>query len=211
VDSWSLALTCAYENGPWRLDGLVRAGFDGYASTRLVDLPTGAYETSARWTGFSGALELGGGYDFTFGDAVLGPFASIGWQTIAQSAFSESGAGGLGLRVAPGAEHNLDTALGARVKKTFRAGGATIVPELSAAWTAQWIDAPRTMAASFEASPGSGFEAASSGGAYHAARLSLGVEARLGETITASGRVETELFRRGYASGAASLGLSVSF
>jgi len=207
----SLALAGAWRSGDFFADAVVRAGYDWYSSSRNVALPTGSFTAKADWTGWNAAVSLGGGYDFHAGGLTFGPIATASWQRISQNGFSDYGAGGFGLNVRQRADQSLNTTLGGRAFTTFETSLGALTPELRLAWGAQWLGAPRSIGASFDGAAGSGFTTKTAGQGYHSAIVDFGLDMALSERLSASARIGLELFRPGYQSQAATLGLRYEF
>jgi uncharacterized protein with beta-barrel porin domain len=84
-------------------DGYIDCGFwityNHYRNHRHVFFPTYDKTTHSSHTGMQFTPHLGGGYDFTIGNAVLEPFTSFDWVVDFQNGYRESGAMPLNMRV----------------------------------------------------------------------------------------------------------------
>lgn len=208
---WSLALLARYRRGNWYGDASIRVGINAFTSSRTLPLPTGTYTAWGKWNGWNTSLSLGGGYDFQAGGFTFGPMASAQWQGLAQDSFTETGACSLGQRIGKRRDGALSTTLGGRVARTFETGFGTVTPELRAAWGAQWLGDARTIPSSFAGYEATGATTQTARHRYHCAILDGAVTMRLRNSLSATARVEVELFRPGYDSQAASIGLRYTF
>jgi autotransporter-associated beta strand protein len=211
VNDWSLAMLAAYRRGDWFVDGLIREGYDTVTANRSLPVPNMVRAARAVWSGWSTTAGLSGGYDFHLGNTTLGPVASLDWQRLGQSAYSETRAGGLGLTVRGRADHALTTTLGGRIYRNFETKFGTVTPEIRLAWEAQWLGAPRTIDASFNGYAQSGFSTRTSRHDYNAALVDTGMSVSMSKTLSVSARFGVELFRPGYTAQAASVGLKYAF
>lgn len=69
-------------------------------------------------------------------DHVLTPMISVEWGSLKQKAYTETGAGDVGLRVDGVTTNRVKSSLGLRYNTSFVAGATTYYPEISAAWNA---------------------------------------------------------------------------
>jgi|GEM_PF-1223577 len=211
VNDWSFGFLAAYRSGPWHADAGVRGAYNTFRSSRSLPLPSGSYTAKGKWDGWNVNGFAGGGYDFTAGDYTLGPLATVSWQRLHENAFKESGAGTLGQSVRARNTEALNTVLGARVARTFETPAGDVTPEVRVGWSAQWLGESQNIVASFIGSPGAAYQVTSTNHAYNSALVDVGVSMRVSSKLTATVRAGVELFRPGYASQAASIGLKYTF
>ncbi|UJX43073.1 autotransporter domain-containing protein [Desulfovibrio sp. JY] len=211
VNDWSLGLLAAYRSGPWHADAGVRGAYNTFRSSRSLPLPMGSYTAKGNWDGWNVDVSAGGGYDFTAGDYTFGPLAAVSWQRLHENGFAETGAGTLGQSIRPRNTEALNTVLGARLARTFETSAGDVTPEVRLGWSAQWLDASQNITASFIGASGSTYQVKSADHAYNSALVDIGVSMRVSPSLTATTRAGVELFRPGYESQAASVGLKYSF
>jgi autotransporter-associated beta strand protein len=211
TSDWSLGLLAAYRSGPWHADAGVRGAYNAFQSSRSLPLPSGSYTAKGIWDGWNVNASIGGGYDFTAGDYTIGPLAAMSWQRLHENAFKESGAGTLGQSIRARNTEALNTVLGARVARTFETSAGDVTPEVRVGWSVQWLGESQNMVASFIGSPGSAYQVKSTNHAYNSALVDVGLSMRVSSKLTATARAGVELFRPGYESQAASIGLKYTF
>ena len=119
--------------------GLARAGWDHYDATRTNNLS--AESSSAKWTGFSGALEIGAGWNHKSGKTLLTPVAALNYAIVTRPGISESG--GFTALVLDSADYqSLRSSLG--VKVSFMEGrldrGVKYAIDASALWRHEFLD-----------------------------------------------------------------------
>jgi autotransporter-associated beta strand protein len=211
VSDFSLALMGSYRRGDWFVEGLVRGGYDVMNANRTIAIPSTTLAAKANWTGWNATAAVDSGYDFHLGETTLGPVASVEWQNLRQNPYSESRAGALGLSINGRSDQSLTTTLGGRIFRKFETKIGAVTPEARLAWEGQWIGAPRSIFASFDGNSQSGFTTKTAFHNYNAALVDAGVSVAMSQSLCATVRVGVELFRPGYTSQAASLGIKYSF
>jgi outer membrane autotransporter protein len=138
--------------GGWYADAAVNGGYNSYDTRRS------ALQGEARSTADGGELNalLGTGYDFKKGALTFGPTATFNYTYVGLNGFTEHGS------LAPLDFHGHDqeslrTALGMKVSYEWKVGGATIKPELRAAWQDEFGDTTYSLDSSFANGAGSAF------------------------------------------------------
>ena len=123
------------------LYGLARVGWDRYETTRSVALSDSCRENGAKWTGFSGAVEIGAGWNHKSGKTMLTPVAALNYSMVTRPGFSEIGSGSA-LNLDSADYQSLRSSLG--VKVSFMEGrmdkGVKYALDASALWHHEFLD-----------------------------------------------------------------------
>lgn len=152
----------SYTQGPVYLDVLAAYAYADNWMTRPIAVPGLAAVTAQGRTGtnqFFGQIETG--YRVELGgiaDAYVTPFVRLQGAAANQNAFSESGAGALGLSVAAQATSSLRTVLGAQLGGAFDLGWRDrLALQVKLGWGHEFADTARPVTASFLGAPLAGF------------------------------------------------------
>lgn len=152
----------SFTQGPAYVDVLAAYAYSDNWMTRPIAVPGVAAVTAQGRTGanqFFGQIEAG--YRFELGgtaDPYLTPFVRLQGATSTQNAFSESGAGALGLSVAAQTTSSLRTVLGAQLGAAFDLGWRDrLAMQLRLGWGHEFSDTARPVTASFLGAPLAGF------------------------------------------------------
>lgn len=92
------SLYAGWSGGPWRANAIVSYGAIGYDVNREIHLGPATRTATASPDGSNLSAGLEGGYRFSAGRLVHGPFAGLLWQRAEIDAFAEDGAGSASLR-----------------------------------------------------------------------------------------------------------------
>ncbi|MDY3867885.1 MAG: autotransporter domain-containing protein, partial [Pyramidobacter sp.] len=195
------------------LYGLARAGWDRYTANRSVSLGSYQRAHSAEWTGFSGAAELGAGWNHKMGTAILTPVVSLNYAFIRRPGVSESSERGDGSALSlAGADYSsLRSSLG--VRASFGGGrladGTRVSVNASALWLHEFLDDGAEYAWSIAGGTARSRWRQNAGNDSLA--LSLGAEFEASETFRVAALLGTEVFRSGYSDVSASMRLQWNF
>jgi outer membrane autotransporter protein len=144
-------------------------------------------------------VSLRNGVDVSAGKyGVFSPFVALELQRAQSPAFIESGADSVDLAVPGNAENSVRSLLGAQWRNGFDWLGHVWSLGAEFAWVHQYGSLTRTIDASFEGAPGSGFTEHGSGPAGDAAQIGIGTRVALGKRIHAFVRYDGELGGRGH-------------
>jgi len=157
VDASIGSLYGSWFTGRYYLDASISYGYQEYDNTRNVTI--GAIERTATsdhdGSIFSGYLE--GGYNFSFGRWMLGPFAALNYLYLDEDGFTESGAGSLNLSVDDRQTDALLSQLGAVVAGRLTYENFELMPELRLAWKYDFDIDDQVITSSFAGAPGAKF------------------------------------------------------
>ena len=126
----------------WYVDGLLAYGAVNYDSTRNINIPSNnpaapAIITSATSSprGDQWSAAIGVGKNYTYDNTNITPFLRLGYIWVKNKAFSENEPiDGLGLGVNERTVRSLQSALGAKVSKSFSTSLGVFTPYFSAQW-----------------------------------------------------------------------------
>ena len=188
--------------------GLARAGWDHYDATRTNNLS--AESSSAKWTGFSGALEIGAGWNHKSGKTLLTPVAALNYAIVTRPGISESG--GFTALVLDSADYqSLRSSLG--VKVSFMEGrldrGVKYAIDASALWRHEFLDDGPScgwrLGGASDSIPWRGAAGCDS------LALNLGASFSGGERFSVRASMGTEIFKSGYSDFGGALQLEWKF
>ena len=141
---------------------------------------------------FGGRLE--GGYRFGTPLGGIAPYAAVQAQRFHTPAYSESDLTGGGFGLAYNSKNATDTRaeVGARFERAVALHtGALLMLRSRLAWAHDWVTDP-SLAASFQALPGSSFTVNGAAPVKNAALASAGAEVRLGNGVTLAAKFDGE-------------------
>jgi outer membrane autotransporter protein len=152
----------SYARGPVYVDGLAAYAYSDNQMTRQIAVPGIPAATAQGRTGVNqvfGQVETG--YRFDIGglaQAFVTPFARLQGATATQNAFTESGAGTLGLSVAAQTTNSLRTVFGAQLGGAMDLGWREkLAMQFRLGWGHEFADTARPVTASFIGAPASPF------------------------------------------------------
>ncbi len=131
------------------LDGAGILAHDFYDVSRSIVLPGPPHTATSSHGGNDAALDVGVGRPFLADDWQMTPRAGLSYFHIGQSAFSEGGAGGLGLAVTPNALNAMYGRVGVAVARPVTSGDTALLPEIRVAWLHNFLDTAGRFNASF--------------------------------------------------------------
>ena len=192
------------------LYGLARVGWDRYETTRSVALSDSCRENGAKWTGFSGAVEIGAGWNHKSGKTMLTPVAALNYAMVTRPGFSEIGSGSA-LNLDSADYQSLRSSLG--VKVSFAEGrmdkGVKYALDASALWHHEFLDrGPRY---DWTLLGGPGVTKWREGAGRDSVGLNLGAEFSDSDRFSVRAAAGTELFRPGASSFTGSLRVEWKF
>lgn len=176
-----LGFYAAREAGGWRIAGGGEVASQDIEATRLPTFTglsqqlTSDYRASVR----QGFLNIS--HDARVGGVLLQPFVDIAGVSLSTGRFSETG-GSLALDVHGQDREVVFTAVGARLSADASAGEAIFRPRVSLAWRRASGDLAGATTAEFGSGP---FKVAGAGIAKNSALVELGLDIKLGESMTA--------------------------
>ena len=188
----------SFTQGPAYVDVLAAYAYSDNWMTRPIAVPGLAAVTAQGRTGanqFFGQIETG--YRFELGgiaDAYLTPFVRLQGATSTQNAFSESGAGALGLSVAAQTTSSLRTVLGAQLGAAFDLGWRDrLAMQLRLGWGHEFSDTARPVTAAFLGAPLAGFTTYGAAPLRDSAVIGFNASTAIAEATSAYVRYEGSL------------------
>lgn len=177
VETLRVGPFATYTQGGLFLDVWATCGFHWNDTERDVVVGALRREADADYGANDASVYLGGGYDFELSGFTLTPTASLQYTCYRQESFRESGGGGAGLRVGAETFHSLRSRLGMRLARELKMDKVTLVPEVFAGWSKEYID-DQSLDSSFLAG-GAKFTTRQGGLASDSAYFGAGVSAKL--------------------------------
>lgn len=134
----------------WNVFGIGRLGVENWRMKRAVSFNGYNRENNKDWTGFSGSVRAGGGYEADWGTIKAGPFAALDYAFSSRPSLTEDNGMGSRLHLDSETFHSLRSSLGIRMSTNERQLGehATWKAHASAAWNHELLDKAGTMHAS---------------------------------------------------------------
>ncbi|MEG2140449.1 MAG: autotransporter domain-containing protein [Bilophila sp.] len=135
----------------WNLFGIGRIGMENWRMQREVAFTGYERENTKDWTGFSGTLSAGGGYEWIFDSFRAGPFVALDYAFASRPSLTEDDGLSSRLHLASDVFHSLRSSLGARLTTDEQALGdrASWQSHASVAWNHELLDKAGTLHASF--------------------------------------------------------------
>lgn len=96
---------------------------------------------------------VGGGYDIALGPVTLTPLLRTEFIGLHVDGYTERGADGLNLKVAPQKAHSFVTGLGAQLSYAISLPFGVVVPQVRAEWRHEYLNGSRGIRAQFAADP----------------------------------------------------------
>ncbi|HWB50243.1 MAG TPA: autotransporter domain-containing protein [Stellaceae bacterium] len=154
TDAYRFALYGTQSFGAGFVEGRVGYGHDDMVTSRFIDFAGLNLAPTAGTSGDEVSTRFGAGYGFDAGRVRLEPSAAIAFDHVSRDAFSESGAGTLGLNVGAGSLDSLRLSIGARAASAFDLGGGFIArPVVQARFEEHVLDEQPTSTMSFIGAP----------------------------------------------------------
>jgi uncharacterized protein YhjY with autotransporter beta-barrel domain len=154
-------LVSAY--GGWRIGEFfvtpqVNLGMGDFQSRRLiVASPTLARQATARWSNYLAAGGFTTGYIMNVGGFQIIPEISLDGLYMRESAYTENGAGGIGLSLKSGDQKSMRSFAGVLGQGSYAWDNGNLQPQLLVGWSHEFLNSPATIDGSFESTPGSPF------------------------------------------------------
>jgi outer membrane autotransporter protein len=188
----------SYARGPVYVDGLAAYAYSDNQMTRQIAVPGIAAATAQGRTGVNqvfGQVETG--YRFDIGglaQAFVTPFARLQGATATQNAFTETGAGALGLSVAAQTTNSLRTVFGAQLGGAMNLGWREkLAMQFRLGWGHEFADTARPVTASFIGAPASPFTTFGAAPQRDSVVLGLAASTALADATSAYFRYEGDV------------------
>jgi uncharacterized protein YhjY with autotransporter beta-barrel domain len=154
VDAFIGSLYGSWFTKNYYLDASLSYGYQEYDNNRNITIGAIHRNADSDHDGsiFSGYLE--GGYNFSFGRWMLGPYATMNYLYLDEDGFTESGAGSLNLSVDDRETDALLSQLGAVVAGRLSYDNFELMPELRLAWKHDFDIDDQVVTSAFAGAPG---------------------------------------------------------
>ena len=188
----------SYARGPVYVDALAAYAYSDNQMTRQIAIPGIPAATAQGRTGVNqvfGQVETG--YRFDIGglaQAFVTPFARLQASTATQNAFTETGAGSLGLSVAAQTTNSLRTVFGAQLGGAMELGWREkLALQFRLGWGHEFADTARPVTASFIGAPASPFTTFGAAPQRDSVVLGLAASTALADSTSAYLRYEGDV------------------
>ncbi|MFQ8737209.1 MAG: autotransporter outer membrane beta-barrel domain-containing protein [Bilophila wadsworthia] len=104
----------------WNVFGIGRLGVENWRMKRAVSFNGYNRENNKDWTGFSGSVRAGGGYEADWGTIKAGPFAALDYAFSSRPSLTEDNGMGSRLHLDSETFHSLRSSLGVRMSTNER-------------------------------------------------------------------------------------------
>ena len=199
----------AVSPGGFHGQAAIQMGHDRYESDRSISF----LDRTARadHSGWQASALLGGGYDWSMGDWLLGALTNVQYLRLDESGFSEHDADAANLHVRSGMSQAVLGTLGLRAMRPVRVKQCLVVPTLQAEWMQTlWIDSESVTAAFL--SSGESFKGAPREEKVEALKLRCSIDATLAPNMQAQLAYEhLAQANGGYGASQASIGIKILF
>jgi len=161
-NAYGLTLYGVYYIGPLYFDLLGGFTYNTFDLTRQISYgpsaggdpslavnSTATADTSGWQYSFNGGI----GYDFTFGPFIATPYFRVDYINLNVDGYTESGAGGLNLKVKSQTIESLLTVLGGRISYNFSTSFGVLTPQFRAEWRHENLNVQPSLRAQFAADP----------------------------------------------------------
>lgn len=186
----------------WNVFGIGRVGLENWRMKRALSFNGYDRENNKNWTGVSGSIRAGGGYEADWGTLKAGPFAALDYAFSSRPSLTENDGMGSRLHLDSATFHSLRSSLGVRMSTDETALGehAAWKAHASAAWNHELLDKAGTTHASFVEATNAGFSNTVNIPGRDSLGLGAGVRFDTDRNVSFSLNAGSELFRRDGAS-----------
>jgi len=135
IDSFQIMSYLHYQPGTWFVQGALTAGVDKYEGSRQIQF-TGVNRTAeSDYDGQQYSAKLTAGKHFYLNNQVtVTPHASLQVAHTRVDSYTESGAGGVNLRVDSQDYNYVQSGVGVKIERVIQSGDATYAPEVHVKW-----------------------------------------------------------------------------
>ena len=155
---WNLASAYAgWRTGEFFVTPEVNLGLGDFHSRRTIVAGPVGRSATAIWSNYLAAGGFTTGYILNIGGFQIIPEISLDGLYMRQSAYSENGAGGIGLSLKPGDQKSVRSFAGLLGQGTYAWDNGNLQPQLLVGWSHEFLNTPATIDGSFESTPGSPF------------------------------------------------------
>ncbi|WP_312973018.1 autotransporter domain-containing protein [Atlantibacter sp.] len=198
--------------GVW-LFGNGRVGVEDGKMDRSVSFLDYSSRNHADWTGYSGSLAAGGGYNWALSDTLsAGPLAALNYTVLSREDVTESGSEGTRIHLDSQTFHSLQSRIGvgANWDKPLAAGSA-VKANLQLTWDHELLDTDLVQDASFAGYRGVGFTSKNQVVGRDGMGVQAGMSYAINKDVEIGASVNSDLFRTGYDSVAGNLSANWRF
>ncbi len=192
INSYIGTIYGTYTGTPWYVDGAVTMGYHDYRSTRLVDALGTTQTAKGSYVGKQYGASAEVGYPMQIVRVILTPFATLAYNFLDQSGYTESGAPGADLTVKGKNTDSIRSGLGAKVSGTVGVKGSwKFVPSARGAWMHEFNTNAPSITSSYAG--GSSFTTQGIQLAQEAGIVGLGLEAKSESGLSFSAKYDSEI------------------
>ena len=134
INTYKALVYIGHESGNWFINGDASFGWEDYTGTRSIQFPGISRSAKAAYSGQDYTTRVTTGYHFFAGGFTITPIASLQYTHLDISAYSETNAGDIGLRVNAQGYDFLESSLGAKVAYPFQYRDVNYIPDVHAKW-----------------------------------------------------------------------------
>ena len=162
-----------------KLDGALMASLDNYSDSRTLGIPGLPAAASSKHNGTSFNTDVGVSRSMALGGFMVTPRLGLTYASIAQSSFTETGAGGFSLRVSPKSVTSLQSHLGAALSNESVSETMRLTTQVRLGWRHEFGKDYAMSTDQFVGSPGVNFVQTGAHVGHDAAEFGLGIAATL--------------------------------
>jgi len=162
TNSYSASIYASFTPGAFYIDAMAGYAYNDNKMTRQIVIPGLAPRTALGRTGadqFLGQAEVGYRFDiYAPATATVTPFARLQYTSVAQDAFTETGAASINLNVMQQTTNSVRTVIGAELQGAIDMGWRDrLALQFRVGWSHEYADVSRPVNASFAGAPAFGY------------------------------------------------------
>lgn len=151
VNSYGLIGYASYTGSPWYLNLQVGLTQHRYSTTRVVSMTGYSGVANGNFRGQQYVAKAEVGYPLAFNGVTLTPVAGLTYSRLEQDGYTETGGNGAALIVGSTRTDSVQSALGARLDKSYQTSYGTLVPQVKAQWVHEYKRGRQGILAQFSA------------------------------------------------------------
>jgi outer membrane autotransporter protein len=134
-DTYQAMAYIGHESGPWFVNGSASIGWNKYSSMRHIDFNGVDRTAHAKYRGQDYTAFASTGFHLSAQEFTITPLASLLYSRVHLNGYTETGAGGVNLKVKSQNYDFLESGLGVKVERYFsNSNGTSYVPEVHFNW-----------------------------------------------------------------------------
>lgn len=179
VDTYSPGIYAAYADHGWYANGLFNYGYNSYTENRNVIFPGVNRTAVGAPQGNQYSSDLDGGYEFHFGNWIIGPSAGLNYVHLDIDSFSENDAGAAGLNIQDEGADSLRSRIGFDTRWNTKYMTTRFTYHLSAHWQHEFMANSLGITSSLETPGITPFTVQSPGAERDSALLDTGLDSQV--------------------------------